>query len=513
MALSRRALHRAALSLAALSVSPPLLAQQNEAVLRVIAPWEYSSNDPAEVGYILTRIGVAETLVQVAPDGSLSGGVAERWSIDADKLTWRFALRAGALFQDGAPVTAQAVADSLRRSFTGDSLSAVPLDSVGVDGAEVVIRTKAPFSVLPAFLVDYASIILAPSAYGPTGKVEKIVATGPYRITSIDGSTTIELERFEGYVGAKPPIRRARYAAVPNGETRANIAIAGDADLVFTLAPATLQRVNSAGQMKVESLTIPRIRPIAFNSGLPQFSDVRVRRAISMAIDRAGVAASILRHPASAATQLIPPVLAEWRNPALPPLTHDPAAARKLLDEAGWTVGPDGVRAKNGVRLAAKLMTIANRPELPVMAAAIQAQLKQVGMELTIEAGPGANIPAAVKDGSMQMSLFTRTYVTVPDVIATIIPDYTRERANWGAVNWPGRDRVKTLADAYVASFDPARKATIRAEITTIIHDEAPVIPVAWFEHTVAVSNRLANVIIDPFETRYFLDRASWKGL
>ncbi|MFY7962460.1 MAG: ABC transporter substrate-binding protein, partial [Elsteraceae bacterium] len=72
---------------------------------------------------------------------------------------------------------------------------------------------------------------------------------------------------------------------------------------------------------------------------------------------------------------------------------------------------------------------------------------------------------------------------------------------------------VKTLADAYVASFDPARKATIRAEITTIIHDEAPVIPVAWFEHTVAVSNRLANVIIDPFETRYFLDRASWKGL
>ena len=512
MAFSRRALHRAVLSLAALSVSTPLLAQQGEAVLRVVAPWEYTSNDPTDTGYILTRIGVAETLVQVAPDGSLVGGVAERWSIDADKVTWRFALRTGARFHDGSAVTAEAVVNSLQRSFKGESLSSVPFESVTANGGEVVIRTKTPFSVLPAFLVDYASIILAPGAYGPSGKVEKIIATGPYRITSIDGSTTLDLERFEGYAGAKPAIRKARYTAVANGETRANIAIAGDADLVFTLAPTALQRINNAGQMKVESLTIPRIRPIAFNSGLPQFSDVRVRRAISMAIDRAGIAASILRHPGSAATQLMPPILSEWHNTSLPPLSHDPAAARKLLDEAGWAVGADGVRAKDGVRLAAKLMTIANRPELPVMAAAIQAQLKQVGMEMTIEAGPGANIPAAIKDGSMQMTMFARTYVNVPEVIATILPDYTRERSNWGTLNWPGRAKVKPLADEYVLSFDAARKAAIRAEITKIIHEEAPVIPVSWFEHTVAVSNRLANVIIDPYEMRYMLDRMKWQG-
>jgi peptide/nickel transport system substrate-binding protein len=438
--------------------------------------------------------------------------VAERWSIDADKVTWRFILRAGAKFHDGSAVTAEAVVNSLQRSFKGESLSAVPFESVSATGMEVVLKTKTPFSVLPAFLVDYASIILAPGAYGASGKVEKIIATGPYRITSIDGSTTLELERFEGYVGAQPPIRRARYTAVPNGETRANIAIAGDADLVFTLAPTALQRINNAGQMKVESLTIPRIRPIAFNAGLPQFSDARVRRAISMAIDRAGIAASILRHPGSAATQLMPPILSEWHNPSLPALTYDPGAARKLLDEAGWTVGADGVRSKDGGRLAAKLLTIANRPELPVMAAAIQAQLKQVGMEMTIEAGPGANIPAAIKDGSMQMTMFARTYVNVPEVIATIIPDYTRERSNWGTMNWPGRDRIKPLAEEYVTSFEATRKAAIRTEIMKIIHDEAPVIPISWFEHTVAVSRRLANVTIDPYEMRYMLDRMKWQG-
>ncbi len=112
----------------------------------------------------------------------------------------------------------------------------------------------------------------------------------------------------------------------------------------------------------------------------------------------------------------------------------------------------------------------------------------------------------------MQMTLFTRSYVSVPEVMATIIPDYNRERSNWGTMNWPGRDRLKPLAEEYVVSFDAARKAAIRAEITKIIHDETPVIPVSWFEHTVAVSNRLSNVTVDPYETRYMLDQISWKG-
>lgn len=509
--ITRRAALAGAFLAAAAGFSPAAVAQKGEAVLRVVAPWEYTSNDPLDIGYILTRIGVAQTLVQVETDGKLSGGVAESWSVSEDKLTWRFVLRRGATFHDGSPVSAEAVADSLKRTFAGESLSAVPFASVRADGDAVLVTTKTPFSPLPAFLVDYASIILAPSSYGPDGKVTKIVATGPYKIAAIDGKTTIELERFEGFQGRKPAIAKVRYTAVVNGDTRANIAVAGDADLVFTLAPTAVARFDAAGAAKVASLTIPRIRPVAFNSGLPQFEDVRVRRAVSMAIDRTGIAASILRHPASAATQLLPPVLADWHNPSLPPIPHDVAGAKKLLDEAGWVPGADGVRVKNGVRLQAKLMTIANRPELPVMAAAIQAQLKLIGMEITIAAGQTGAIPAAIKDGTMEMTMFARTYVNVPDVIATIIPDYTRERSNWGTLNWAGRSLIKPLADEYVQSFDETRRSALRREITRIIHEEAPVIPVSWFEHTVAVSDRIAGVEIDPFEMRYLLERIRWK--
>jgi peptide/nickel transport system substrate-binding protein len=111
----------------------------------------------------------------------------------------------------------------------------------------------------------------------------------------------------------------------------------------------------------------------------------------------------------------------------------------------------------------------------------------------------------------MQMTLFARTYVNVPEPIATIIPDFTRERSTWGTLNWPGRDRVKALTDEYVRSFDDARKQALRMEITAIIHDETPVAPIAWFEHTIAVSNRVAGLVIDPYEMRYMLHTVTLK--
>ncbi|MGL4636106.1 MAG: ABC transporter substrate-binding protein [Beijerinckiaceae bacterium] len=481
-------------------------------VLRVVAPWEFTSNEPSETGYITVRMQIAETLVMVQPDGKLFGGIAERWSVADDKLTWRFDIRQGLTFHDGSPVSTEAVVNSLKRALAGESMQQIPLDEIKADGSAVVIRTKTPFSHLPSVLVDYASIILAPAAFGPDGKVAKLIASGPFQLKSQDGKTVLELERFEGYRGEKPKVSRVRYTAVPNGDTRTNIAIAGDADIMFTTVPSATPRIDAAGQMKVQSLTIPRVRMLSFNAGIPQFEDVRVRRAVSMAIDRQGIAAAVLRHPASAASQLLPPVMKDWHNPTLPQaIVRDVAGAKALLDQAGWTVGADGVRVKNGVRLAAKMITIANRPELTVMGTAMQAQLKDIGLELMVEPGPAANIPAAIKDGSMQMTMFARTYVNVPEPIATIIPDFTRERSTWGTLNWAGRDRIKALTDRYVQSFDDAGKQAIRMEITKIIHDEVPVIPVAWFEHTVAVSNRVEGLVVDPFEMRYMLHTVTLK--
>lgn len=501
--LNRRFLMGSVLAAALAGIAIPVCAEPG--VLRVAAPWEYTSNEPSDTGYIMARMQIAETLVMVEPDGRLVGGIAEGWTVAEDRLTWRFPIRTGLAFHDGSPVTAGAVVASLKLALAGESMQQIPVDELKADGGAVVIRTKTPFSHLPAVLVDYASVILAPASYAPDGKVTKVIGSGPFKVARIDGKTVLELERFDGYHGEKAKVAKARYTAIPNGDTRSNVAIAGDADIIFTTVPSASPRIDAAGQMKVTSLTIPRIRVMAFNSGIPQFEDARVRRAISMGIDRQGIASAVLRHPGSASTQLVPPLMSDWHNKSLPDYSRDVAAARALLDQAGWTAAADGVRIKNGVRLSAKLLTISNRPELTVIGQAMQAQLKDIGVEISVDPGPSANIPAAISDGTMQMTMFARTYVNVPEVIATIIPDFTRERSTWGTLNWPGRDRIKALADEYVQSFDAPRKQALRMEITKIIHDEAPVVAVAWFEHTVAVSNRVRGLVIDPYEMRYML--------
>lgn len=509
LSLTRRSALALAASSAALAGVPSVLRAQEAGVLRVASPWEWTSNEPTDTGFIMARMQIAETLVMVEPDGKLVGGVAESWSVSNDKLTWRFKIRSGVVFHDGTPVTAEAAAASLRRSLDGESMQQIPLDQLTTEGDTLVLKTKTPFSHLPEVLVDYAAVILAPASWGADGKVTKVIATGPFRITAIDGKTVIELERFDRYWGEKPKVTRARHTAIPHGDTRTNVAVAGDQDIIFTTVPAATPRIDAAGQMKIESLTIPRVRVMAFNSGLPQFADVRVRRAINMAIDRKGIASAVLRHPASAATQLLPAAVPAWHDAALPPYAFDVGGANALLDQAGWVRGADGVRAKDGVRFAAKMLTLANRPELTVMGTAVQAQLKAIGMELSVEPGPTSAVPAAIQDGTMQLTLFARTYVNVPEAIASIIPDFTRERSTWGTLNWPGRDRMKVLTDEYVQSFDDAHKAVLRREILKIIHEEVPVAAVSWFEHTVAINKRVKGLVIDPFEMRYMLHKVT----
>ena len=508
--LSRRALLVGS-GAAALSLPETANAQGGgEAVLRVVAPWEYPTLTPADTGYVLTRLGVAETLVTVRPDGSLAGQVATSWSVDPDHLTWRFSIRPGLRFHDGTPVTADIAANSVRAAMVGESLSNVPVRDIGVVGDAVVIRTESPFMPLPAFLVDYAGILLAPASYDAGGKVQAIIGTGPYRLTSIRGRTELELNRFDGYWGDPAVIPRVRYTAVANGETRANIAAAGEADLIFTLAPQAISRVTAARQASVVSTTIPRLRFITMNLGLPQFADSRVRQAISLGIDRAGIASGILRHPDSAATQLMPPGLADWHNRALPPLRYDPAGARAMLDATGWLPGGDGIRMRGSNRLSARMLVPNNRPEIPVMATAVQAQLRAIGMEIIIDVGQSSAIPDVVRDGTMQMTMFARTYVNVPDPIGTIIPDFTLQRSIWGTLNWDGRDRMRVLTEAYVSNTDSTRRAELRRDITRLIHEEMPIIPVSYFEHAVAISRRIQGVIIDPFEKRYFTDQIRW---
>ena len=481
-------------------------------VLRVVTPWEIGSLEPSRAGFVFARMQVAETLVGADDGGLPVPRLATSWTMSDDRLSWKLVLRERALFHDGTAADAPAAAAALRRAKTqpGPFSTAPVIGIEAPDARTLLIRTSQPLAAMPAFLAHSGTLILAPASYGENGSVRRVIGSGPYRIVSIDAPLRMELERFDGWNGgSRPAIERASYQVVSRAETRTVMAESGQADLVFILDPPGLDRLRRNRRVELRTMPIARTQVIKLNAGLPFFDDVRERRAVSLLIDRAGIASAILRSPELAATQLFAPSMAEWHVSGLSPLSRDVPAARRLLAECGWTPGPGGVLVRAGRSFRVTLRTFSDRPELPVAAAALQENLKEGGIDMQVSVANSSEIPAGHRDGTLEMALFSRSFSILPDPIGTLVSDFGAAGGDWGAMGWSDPTLVTAL-NKLTATSDPAERAKLRSQAATILHDQLPVIPVAWYENSVAVSRRLSGVTLDPLELSYRISDISW---
>lgn len=487
--------------------APPVV----QAVLQIVAPWDVGSLEPTRAGYVFTRIGVAETLVRADPEGRFVPSLATSWTEAPDGLSWRIVLRR-AIFHDGSAMTPSTVAASLRRAHQQPGpFGKVPLEAIEPEGDDaILIRLKSRFVGVPAYLAHYSTQVLAPGSFGENGAVRSVIATGPYRVSELGLPLRINVERFDGWTGGPAPaIERATYLSVPRAEARALMAESGQADITFTLDPPSLARLRRSPRVDVVALPIPRMELLKLNVGSPLFSDLKVRQAISLGIDRAGIARAILGNPEAAATQLFPPSLGTWQQADLALLRTDPDAGKRLLDEAGWRPGPDGIRSRDGRRFEATLRTYADRPELPVAAAAIQDQLRDLGMAIRVSIVNSSEIPAGHQDGTLDMALMARNYALVPDPMGTLVDDYGPKGGEWGAMGWSSPALLDALAGLQGGATGEAAAADRRV-VATVLQQELPTIPVAWYDHTAAISRRLRGVVIDPFELSYNIAGMRW---
>jgi peptide/nickel transport system substrate-binding protein len=513
---SRRAVLLGSGTLAALLAAPRWSAAQAARRIRAIQPWEFKSIQPAESGFVLNRASIAEGLTTLQPDGSIAPCLAVSWSISEDAREWRFLLREGVVFHDGTPVTAEAVKASMETLIPkAGRLAPVRIASITAEGNEVVFALEKPFGPLPAYLCDYAVSVYAPAAFGPDGNVVQLISTGPFKVERIELPRRLLLERHDGYWGEKPVVERAEFEAVANGETRANMALAGDADIIMNIPMPSVTRISNSGAMQVHEVINPRVHALYPDCGKPQFSDVRTRRALSLAIDRTAIARTIMRNADLAAGQFFPPVMPDWHFDDLPRYDHDVSAAEALLDDAGWVKGADGVRSKDGVRFAGTIRTFSNRPEMPVIAAALQAMFRTVGYELEISIGEASAIVEAKQQGTLDIGFSSRHLAIIPDGIAVISSEFvvedTRSQSDTGATNWRNSD-FDTLCSSYYDETDEEARAAMRHRLAEILQEELPVIPIVWYSQIFAVSEHLEGFVNDPFEQRLYLDRLSFKA-
>ncbi|KGM12413.1 ABC transporter substrate-binding protein [Cellulomonas bogoriensis] len=480
--------------------------------LSVVGPVEVHSLEPATSSELFTRLQVSETLVATDADGALRAGLATGWHAD-DDTTWRFELRPTAVFHDGEPVTADAVVAALQIAYDkeGSPLTGAPVAEIGVDGDDIVVRLDEPFASLPAVLAHTSTQVLAPSSYDEDGAVTEVIGSGPYAISAVHPPQRIEVTASEHWDGTAPAITDVTYQAVSRAESRALMAESGQSDVTLGMDPVSLQRLQDVDGVQIHSVTLPRTIQMKVNGEHPALGDPLVRQALSAALDRQGMATALLRDPEMAATQLFPPSLADWHQDDLTALEHDADEARRLLAEAGWEEGPDGILVRDGERFEITLRTFPDRPELPILATAIQAAFADVGIDLSVSISNSSEIPAGHQDGTLDVGLYARNYALVPDPAVTLLGDFAPEGSDWGAMGWNDEDLTAAL-EAMAEGLDDAQAADARAQVAQIMQDELPVIPVAWYRQSAVVNERVAGMTLDPLERSWWLSELTWSS-
>ncbi len=488
-----------------------VIASQSDNTLVVVSPWKAKGMDPIVSGFVFTRMGCLETLTTSDGKGGIEPELANSWRVSSDKMTWTFTLRDKVFFHDGTALTGETVAKALNRVLTKKKLfKGTPVESVASKGRDIIIKTAGPFAALPAYLSHYSTGIIAASAYNDDGSVNDIIGTGFYRLVSTNRKTVFDFEAFDNYWGKQAAIQKARYLAVPNGETRALMAESGEADISLTLSATAAERLKKLAGVSVISSAIPRVRLLKLNANLDFFDTIEERLALSLAMDRNGIAEAILKNPKTAAVQLMPEV-STWHNAGLKALSYHPEKACRLLEKAGWRKNANGIYAKDGKEFAFELITYASRPMLPVVAEALQSQFASIGIRMKISVGKSSQIPARHKDGTMETALVGRNFGLVPDSVGTISADFgpVGSRGSWGASGWESAELNK-LIDKYLNAFNEKNASAIREKITRLLQEELPVIPVSWYDHHVAVSNGITGVKLDAFELRPYPEGVRW---
>ena len=364
--------------------------------------------------------------------------LAERWEVSPDGLTWTFHLRKSVKFHCGASLTAQDVKDHFDRWI--DPKEAFPTrakvtslaETRVVDEHTLVCKLKNPTLVFLNNVSQtewgYASVPHAKhvAQYGQDYGVvpASICGTGPFKLKEWTKDDRMELVRHEGYAWGSPAydntsapwVDRIVFRTLPEDAARAAELEAGGIDLDIDVSPQHIARLEGKG---VKITSIPRLSSnhIGFNIEKDIFKDVRVRKAVGHAVNRQEIVQFVMKGQADVSHGFLHPLVPgatpkEQMRPFMTDFSLD--KSKRLLTEAGWVPGSDGMRQKDGKPLQASLYVFTELHERIVTP--VQAQLRQVGFDLQIKRLEAAAFTTATRAGEHDARFLPMIYSS-PDFL------------------------------------------------------------------------------------------------
>jgi peptide/nickel transport system substrate-binding protein len=437
-------------------------------------------------------------------EGKVVPGLAESWSVSADKLTWTFKLRKGVRFHDGTPFNAQAVKHTLDRILnpaTGSprrSTAEAIQQARVIDEHTVALTTARPFAPFLAQLTAYNLAILSPAAADRLGKdySTKPSGTGPFVLESWKPGDRLVLARNAGYWGQKPWLDRVEIRVVPEDGTRVLQLLAGEVDAIASVPPIMLKRLTGGPDVRVLRTPGYRTVYVGLNNKVKPFDDLRVRRAVAHAVNPQAIVQGVLGGAGKVGGGLESPAIGGALR-GLAPYPYDPAASRKLLADAGYA---GGLKTKLYVPTGRYLMD-------RQVGEALQAQLKEVGITAEIVAPDWGALTASLnKLTEVPMFLMGKGSPTGDlDLTLTLV---TQTGGRMNHFNYSNAE-VDRLIGLQRQTMDTAERYQVLKRIQEKLYEEVPAVVVFYEDQLFGVRAAVQGLEIHPNESVSFA--RTWK--
>ncbi|ATP41889.1 glutathione ABC transporter substrate-binding protein [Solibacillus sp. R5-41] len=440
-----------------------------------------------------------ETLVNRDANGDLVPGLAESWT-QVDDLTWEFKLKQGITFHDGEAFNAEAVKVSFDRlldpkvasprAFLFEMVTEVKV----IDDSTVQFVTEYPFSPLLAHLThngggiispksieaDYAameadSAVLAGSVIGTNP-----VGTGPFKFGSWTPGTEIKLVKFAEYAGTPANIDSVTFKVVPEGATRVAELQSGFAHIIGTVEPGQVANVNNTDGASVLETASSSLTYLGFNTAKEPFNDVKVRQAISKAIDR---------------TTLINGIYEGFGIPAISPLspgifgyTEDVTSMEFNMDEAKALLAESN--HPNGFKTT---IWTNDNPVRQNVAIVLQEALKQLNIEATIEVLEFGSYLEKTAAGEHDMFILGWSNSTGDADYGLYALFHSSQHGDPGNRSFYTSAKVDELLDKGRREADQVAREAIYKESIQLISDESPMAFVLHPSNLTGVSDKVSG--------------------
>jgi peptide/nickel transport system substrate-binding protein len=494
----------------------------------VFPPYVNEPNGRIVQDLVFDRLAEIDESLTTVGDKSFAPRLARRWTWAPDSLSIAFELDPRARWHDGRPVTASDVRYSFR-VFTDPKAGSpvAPLlgnvDSVSVRDSSTAVVWFKRHTPEQFYDVAYQLVIIPEHVYGSipmeqlhtSPATRTLVGSGQFRFSKWDPGVQIELLADTSNYRGRPKVDRVILSATTNPATGEAQILTGQADFMegFPAGDAAKLDSNRYARAVVTPLLqyafmgMNRYDPKNRNALHPIFSDRRVRRALSMAVDRQAMLRNVFGDRGRLSHGPFPMTLGVADSTLrLPP--YDTAAAGALLDSAGWRRGPDGVRSKAGRPLRFSLLSLSTSVPRQRYAVLLQEQFRRLGAQTDIEVVEGG--PAFLS------RVFAGKFDAVMGGFGTD-PSPGGAKQNWTTAgigpdgqNWLrySNPTVDALFDSATASFDPAKTKGYASRAYQQIIDDVPAI---WLYDVTLIDAVHRRITLAPMRTdEWWANLADW---